>query len=180
MPNRDFPPLKTWSVAKGIVALLRRFRVSVTKHTARFMLSLLITKKNWRRQCAELLCLRVRAARQLRARYTSGKTQAIFGYGAVSCSTSTSPGRRTRVRPCVAMRRICAGVSVGNTCSTRVLLSGSPRLTWLIVVFGGAAALPDYLSLFCRDRCGEPRSQVEVHLTYRSIPMRSTPSTCLI
>ena len=32
-----------------------------------------------------------------------------------------------------------------------LLLSGSPRLTWLIVVFGGAAALPDYLSLFCRD-----------------------------
>ena len=49
------------------------------------------------------------------------------------------------------MRRICAGVSVGNTCSTRELLSGSPRLTWLIVVFGGAPALPDYLSLFCRD-----------------------------
>jgi hypothetical protein len=102
------------------------------------------------------------------------------GYGAVSLFDEHSPGRRTRVRPCVAMRRICAGVSVGNTCSTRELLSGSPRLTWLIVVFGGAAALPDYLSLFCRDRCGEPRSQVEVHLTYRSIPMRSTPSTCLI
>ena len=84
------------------------------------------------------------------------------------------------MRPCDAMRRICAGVSVGNTCSTRELLSGSPRLTWLLVVFGGAAALPDYLSLSCRDRCGEPRSQVEVQLTYRSMPMRSTPSTCLI
>jgi hypothetical protein len=70
------------------------------------------------------------------------------GYGASPCSTSTSPGCIARMRPCVAMRRICAGVSVGNTCSVRELLSGNPRLTWLIMVVGGAAALANYLSDF--------------------------------
>ncbi len=46
------------------------------------------------------------------------------------------------------MRRICAGVNVGNTCSVRELASGSPRLIWLIMVVGGAAALANYLSDF--------------------------------
>ena len=44
--DRDFPPPKAWSVAKGIVVLLRRFTVSATKPTARFMLCLLIARKN--------------------------------------------------------------------------------------------------------------------------------------
>jgi len=64
------------------------------------------------------------------------------------------------------MRRICAGVSVGNTCSTRELLSGSPRLTWLIVVFGGAAALPDYLSLFGRDPAQGAKYKMYSHPRY--------------
>ena len=35
------------------------------------------------------------------------------------CSTSTSPGWIARICPCTAIRLICAGVRIGNICSTR-------------------------------------------------------------
>src|SRR5215831_13994503 len=51
------------------------------------------------------------------------------------CSTSTLPGSTARICPCTAMRLICAGVNIGNICSTRELVRGSPLDVLLIVFF---------------------------------------------
>src|SRR5215472_4483131 len=54
------------------------------------------------------------------------------------CSTSTSPGWIARIWPCTAMRLICAGVNIGNICSTRELVKGSPLDVLLIDVLSSA------------------------------------------
>src|SRR5215813_7710899 len=64
------------------------------------------------------------------------------------CSTSTLPGSTARICPCTAMRLICAGVNIGNICSTRELVRGSPPGVLLIAVLSCAVAPQKLLDLF--------------------------------
>ena len=45
------------------------------------------------------------------------------------------------------MRRICAGVKVGNICSARELVSGSPRMTSLIWLYCGSPEIISRISV---------------------------------
>src|SRR5215831_21088437 len=90
----------------------------------------------------------VSAAPEGRTISISPETTTKNGTALSPCSTSTSPGCMARICPCTAMRLICAGVNLGNICSTRELVRGSPPGVLLIAVISSAVAPQKLLDLF--------------------------------
>src|SRR5215469_2537465 len=87
------------------------------------------------------------------------------------CSTSTWPGCIARICPCTAMRLICSRVNIGNICSTRELVRGSPLGVLLIAVLSSAGAPQKLLDLFKMHLWNHaiPKSLLEVAFTRNSM-----------
>src|SRR5829696_4258172 len=80
------------------------------------------------------MVIRVSTPPEGRTISTSPETTTKNGTFLSPCSMSTWPDSIVRISPCGAMRRICAGVNVGNICSNRELTNGSPLCVSLIEV----------------------------------------------
>src|SRR5215469_7926119 len=80
------------------------------------------------------------------------------------CSTSTSPGWIARICPSTVMRLICPGVKIGNICSTRELVKGSPLDVLLMAVLSSAVAPQKLLDLFEIHLCNYALRPKHTHL----------------
>jgi hypothetical protein len=126
---------------------------------------------------------RVSAAPEGRTTSSSPETTTKNGTALSPCSTSTSPGFTSRMRPCAATRPICAGVNFGNTCSARELRSGSPRVTWLMVVVGDAppSQIISRISALMLPQCRRKSApEYEGGCVYKSRPQNAAISVTLV